>query len=483
VNRFAIVASIVVVAGLAGFNVTYGQDEQAAPVVANLHEAAAAGDVNAVSALLAKGADINQKNKLAGTPLLTAVLTNQFAVAELLIAKGADVNARNNRGDTVLGAAVKAGQKGLVEQLVTKGADVNAMAGAGDNPLSLAKKGGQTEIADFLVKHGGKEPALDMDGMYGRAGGPYGNAPSEVASQPQMATVSSAPPAVDLLADPNEIKARVKTFPDLEKAIKETADKSSTEMRQWEQKKYDNRTILVRASQKQFEEEMGLAKKIAAEEKAKKTSDAIDGVLARRKARADASYKDLTQLKKEEKLAMSANRTTRGPTRGRGAAGRNATGYDTQGMQGGAYGEAAGAGPYGRPEPMPGRGKPQDQVDKETEDEIRMWSGANPENKDELAKNVQQMAVADVAAIRAVAVEEKAKKTTAALDGLLLARQERLDVYLKKVQEEELKAQQQAQDPRMAGRTAGRYAPGTQTTPGSPTQPQGQRGTRGVRRR
>ena len=479
-NRFAVLMSILLAAGLSHFDVTYGEEQPSR----TLHDAAVAGDANEINAILSKGANIDQKNRMGWTPLLTALNNNQFAVAELLIAKGADANAKDNRGETALALAVKAGQKALVEQLVAKGADVNAMAGPGETALSLAKKGGHTEIADFLVKHGGKEPNLqDMDGMYGGMGGrPYANAPSEVSPQAQLGAVSSAPPAVDLLADPNEIKARVKTFPDLEKAIKETADKSSTEMRQWEQKKYDNRTLLVRAVQKQFEEEMGLAKKIAVEEKAKKTTEAIDGVLSRRKARADAAYKEITQLKRDEKQAMSS-RVARGPTRGRPTGGRNTTGYDTQGAQGGAYAGGAEGMPYGREETMRGRGGPQEQADKETQDELRLWAGANPENKDELAKSVQQMIVADVAAIRAVAVEEQAKKTTAALEGLLLARQERLDGYLKKMQEEELKALQQAQDPRTAGaRGAGRYAPGAPTSPTAPQQPQDQRRTR-VRRR
>ncbi len=477
-NRYAILVSILLVAGLSHVDVTYGEEQPSR----TLHDAAVAGDVNEINALLAKGADINQKNRMGWTPLLTALNNNQFAVAEVLIAKGANAKATDNRGETALGLAVKAGQKALVEQLVAKGADVNAMAGPGDNALSLAKKGGHTEIADFLVKHGGKEPNLqDMEGMYyGDAAQPYAGASSAVA-QP------AAPVAVDLLADPNEIKARVKTFPDLEKTVKETADKSSTEMRQWEQKKYDNRTLLVRAVQKQFEEEMALVKKTAVEEKAQKTAEAIDGVLSRKKQRSDAVYRELTQLKREEKLAMAeSSRAARGrSTRGRVTGGRTTTGYDTQG---GAYGDGLEGMPYGSEQAMPGRvgpGGPQEQVDRETQDELRLWTGATFENKDELAKSVHQQMVADVTLVRAVAVEEQAKKTTAALEGLLLARQERLDSYLKKMQEEEMKAMQQAQDPRLAGRTAGRYAPGTPgapTTPGAPMQPQDQRRTR-VRRR
>lgn len=466
--------SMLLVAGLSQFDFAYSQG--ASQPARTLHDAVIAGDANEVTALLAKGAKIDEKNRMGWTPLFTAMVNNQFAMAELLVSKGANPEVRDNRGESVLGMAVKAGQKNLVEQLVAKGADVNGMSGPGENPLSLAKKSGQTEIADFLVKHGAKEVNLqDMDAMYG--GQPSGNAPAGIAPQGPAAAV-----AVDLLADPNEIKARVKTFPGLEKLLKDTGDQSSNEVRQWEQKRYDNRTILVRAIQKQFEDELGLVKKIALEEKAKKTSDAIDSVLARKKERSDAVYKELTQQKREEKVAMSSQIVRGGrPTRGRPTGGRNTTGYDNQGTSGGAYSDMAEGSPYGRPGVRPGTAKPEEQLDRETEEEIRMWTGASFEKKEELAKSVQQQITADVAAIRVIAEQEKAKKTVAALDGLLLARQERLDGYLKKMQEEELKAQQQAQDPRLAGRTAGRYAPGTQqqTTPGAPMQ-QGR--TRGRRR-
>ena len=477
-KRLPIVMSLWLVAALSQFDLAYSQG-QSQPA-RTLHDAVVAGDANEVTALLDKGAKIDQQNRMGWTPLFTAVVNNQFAVAELLVSKGADANAKDNRGESVLGLAVKAGQKNLVEQLVAKGADVNAMSGPGDNALSLAKKGGQAEIADFLVKHGAKEPNLqDMDGMYGR-GEMAGNMPSEVIPQGPAAP----PVAVDLLADPNGIKAKVKTFPGLEKLLKDTGDQSGNEMRQWEQKRYDNRTLLVRAIQKQFEDEMGLVKKIAVEEKAKKTTEAIDSVLSRKKERSDAVYKELTQQKRDEKVAMSSQAVRGGrPTRGRPTAGRTATGYDAQGAAGGAYSDMAEGSPYGRSEAAPGRGKPEEQLDRETQDEIRMWTGASFDKKQELAKSVQLQITADVAAVRTIAEEEKAAKTVAALDGLLLARQERLDGYLKKMQDEELKAQQQAQDPRLAGRTAGRYAPGTQqqTTPGAPMQQQG-RTTRGRRR-
>ena len=55
----------------------------------------------------------------------------------------------------------------------------------------------------------------------------------------------------------------------------------------------------------------------------------------------------------------------------------------------------------------------------------------------------------EIISIRDVAVEEKAKKTTAAIDGMLLARKMRLDAFLLKM--EDIKLRQQTQDPRARG--------------------------------
>jgi hypothetical protein len=475
VNRLEIFSFAVLLLALGGLGVTSAQGKRAR----TLHDAVVADDADEVNSLLSKGTDINQRNRMGGTPLHTALMNRKKAIAELLIAKGADVNARNDGGDTPLALAVKAAQKDIVEQLIAKGADVNVIAGPGENALTLAKKGGHTEIADLLVKHGAKEPSLeDIDGeMYGDYARPYAGPSAAVSPRGRAATAALAPVATDLLADPNEIKARVKTFSGLEKAVKEAADKSSTEMRHWGQKRYDNRTILLRAVQKQFEEEMTLVRKIAVEEKAKKSTAAIDGLLSAKKERTAAVYKGLSQQRREQKQAqLQATRSTRGRTRGRtvggrSTAGRSAAGYGTQ--QGESY-ELEGAGmPYDRQAAMRRGGQPEEQADREAQDELRLWLQSGPDRREELAKSVHQQIVAEVSSIRVVAVEEEAKKTTAALDGLLLTRQERLDTFVKKMEEE--KALQQARDAQMAGRTAGRYSPI------APTQ-QNQRRTRGRRR-
>ena len=63
-----------------------------------LRNAAKSGDINAVRTLLDKGADVNEKDGVGGTPLFWAVREGHTELAKLLIERGADVNKRDNAG-------------------------------------------------------------------------------------------------------------------------------------------------------------------------------------------------------------------------------------------------------------------------------------------------------------------------------------------------------------------------------------------------
>lgn len=448
-------------------NVTFAQEKRAR----TLHDAVIDGDAGEVKSMLSSGADINQKNRMGGTPLQTAIMNRQKDIALLLIDSGANVNNRDNSGQTPLSEAVKIGDKEIIEKLIAKKVDINALTRGGDNALSLAKKSGNTEIVDLLVKNGAKEPTLqDLEGeMYG---GAYPGQQNQMQPQGPAAAVAPPPAAqLDMLKDPNEIKARIKTFAGLEKSIKDVNDKSQSETRQWEQTRYDNRTYLARAVETQFGDEMALIRKTAVEEKAKKTTEAIDALLTARKKRSDEVYRGLLEQKREQKLAETAQ-TSRGRTRGR-PTGRNVTGRESQ-M--GPYGTDT-AGPYDSADAATARRtRPEEQLDRETQEEIRQWTQATPDKKEELAKAIHQIIMAQISSVRIIADEEKAKKTVAAIDGILLARQERHDEYLLTAQEQQKLLQQQTQDPRSLERS-GRYAPGTGTQ-----QLQNQRRTRSRRR-
>ena len=448
----------------------------------SLHQAVVDGDIDQVKLLISKGADVNMQNRMGWSPLRTGVQNSRRAIVELLIAQGADVNAKDNRGQTPLHVAVTLGQKEVVELLIAKGADVNVMGSRGDNALSLAQKRKQTEIVDLLLKHGAKEPSpedLMGDRYYGDEGGasPYPNYEEQTIQRRtgifrggSSPTVQS-PVQVDILADPNEIRARVKTFEGLEKALEVVDANSQNEMRQWEQKRYDNRTLLIRAVQKQFEDEIGFIRKAAVEEKTKKTTETIDSLLTEKQERFKKVSKELLVQKRDLRQTQ--------PTRGRArTSGRSTRGRSSQ--RGQTYGEDMTDPLYDRGDVMPGMNRyqsargPTEQIEIETENEIRQWVQATVDDKEKLAQAVHEQIRAEISSIRIVAVEEEAKKTTATIEGVLLYRQIRFESFIQKMEEEKQALQQQMQDPR--SRTRGRYPQGGQI------QQENQPRTRGRRR-
>ena len=450
-KRFAISISIALLVLSLGFNadVAWSQAKK------DLNQAAVDGDLDRVKTLVGQGSDVNAKNRMGMTPLVVAAMNSRTAVCEFLISKGADLNAKDGRGQTALYLAVDKNNKELVELLVKKGADVNIATGRGENAFSLAKRKGNTEIADLLAKNGATDPVvLDPYGedFYDEgAAAPGGRAAATGARSGR--SVAQAAVEVDLLADPNEIKSRVKTFDGLEKAIADVNDKSASEKRYWENTRSDNRTLLSRYVQKQVDDEFALIRKIAVEEKAAKTTEAIDTMLKKKK---DRDSKVRTALMQQRREAMAAQ-SSRGGGRSRGSSrssgrysGRGSTsGYGTGTSSGGyAAGGSSGGGSYGGYDAAGGMGttgrgragrsslRPPEQLDPDTEEEIRLWEQATPDKKLDLAKALHPLIHGDFAYIRGIAVAEEAKKTTAAIDGLLLARQERYNAYVKKAEAE-----------------------------------------------
>jgi hypothetical protein len=464
----------------------------------SLDQAVVDGDIDQVKSQISAGVDVNSKNRLGWTLLHTAIRNRRTEIIKMLIDKGADVNAKDNRGRTPLHFAVETGQKDIVEQLIAKGAEINVMDSRADNALSLAKKNNQAEIADLLIKHGAKDPNPDEllgDRLYPSQGGPQGaNLNPNPARLTQTGTITGnvgqSSVAVDVLADPNEIKTRVKTFNGLEKSVKDVSDKSQNEMRQWQQTRYDNRTILARAVDKQFEDEIDFIRTVAVEESAKKTIEAIDNLRTDRRKRSLRISKELLEQKREQKLSESTGSRTRGRTTGRSTRGRTSLRGQAPGTNATdpLYGSGAVTIPRGYGSEA---GQPSEQLDPQTQEQIRLWMQTTTDNKIELARALHPQILAEISSVRTIAVEENAKKTTAAIDGLLLARKERFDELVKKIEEEQRKLQEaqslrnRTNDPSQAiqqnsrsGARTSRRGTGTQT---DNTQ-QNARGTRTRRR-
>jgi hypothetical protein len=398
-----------------------------------------------------------RKNMMGWTPLHTALSREKWEITEMLVSKNPDFNASDNQGRTPLYIAVEKGQMKFVEILLAKKVDVNTVARGGQNALTVARGKGNKEMEELLLKHGAEEPVLDMEGdlYYGMRGDvPGGMSTPGAATAIRPLTPARPANEPSPLEDPNEIKARIKTFEGMGKAIKEIADKSVSEERQWRQTRYDNRMLLSKAVQTQFDGEMALIKKSAVEEKAEKTITTIDTLVSQKQARQKNVYKELVQQRRlgqtqgmvpgqvTGQTQMMGRGRGRGRTSGRGGRGRST-------MRGGQYGDDMGMGDsyYGGSDmgdmARPTRPtRPQEQIDPLTEADIRLWTQATIQRKNELLKSVHEQIMAEMDSVRFVAKEEEAKKTMAAIDGVMLARLMRYDQLVLNMEEDVRKAEE-----------------------------------------
>jgi len=115
-----------------------------------LHMAAMRGDIKGVEALVAKGSDINLKDKGGYTPFMLAAQGRHFDIVAKLLPVHV-INIINNKGETWLHMAAMHGDIKGVEALVAKGSDINLKDKGGCTPMMLAAQGGHFEIVARLV--------------------------------------------------------------------------------------------------------------------------------------------------------------------------------------------------------------------------------------------------------------------------------------------------------------------------------------------
>jgi ankyrin repeat protein len=428
--------------------------------------AAEFGGAEAVQLLLKAGAKVNVKAADGRTPLISASLQGKKDVVDVLLAAGADVKAKDLAQMTAMHVAAQFGHLDVIESLVKAGGDVNAQDAQMQTPLTIAERRQQTDIVEFLKQNGAKEPVLNM----GR--GPYGDYASEQGG-PQGPVAPST--KVEVKIDPNVIREQVKGFEGLAEGIKAVDAKSEVEQKGWVLRRNDNRVTLVRTAEKQFSDELTFVKGLATEEKAAKTIKAVDDLSAKRKKRNTLIGNALLE---ERRTAMQEATDQSGMARGRTAMRANRT------KTAGGTGTTSATNPYGTSNtkmPMKKRPEPNEpRIDADTQAQIQAWTSGRAEDKSSLLETVHKLDLAELDGVRTVATEEGAKKTAAAISGLMLARQERVEKITKewKLDDERMQKLQER-----TGNQPGVY-PGTGargTTPGTPGQTD-QTGTRRTRR-
>ena len=121
-----------------------------------LREAARAGDVARVDALLAAGAPVDAPARYGQTPLYFAAEKGHLAAARRLVERGANVNAQDSFfGASVLGMALSGGHLELARYLLAHGAEDAASA------LGTAIESDDLELARAALATGLLEP-LDL---------------------------------------------------------------------------------------------------------------------------------------------------------------------------------------------------------------------------------------------------------------------------------------------------------------------------------
>jgi hypothetical protein len=142
-----------------------------------IHDAAAAGDLIKVKALLQHNPALvfSKADKYYGaTPLHLAAGWGHKDVAQLLLDFKAVVDARNNHGYTPLYVAARSGHKDVVELLLANGADVNAKDNDGQTPLGAVlseisnhrlpdRLPGLEDVAELLRQHSGQDTSGQLN--------------------------------------------------------------------------------------------------------------------------------------------------------------------------------------------------------------------------------------------------------------------------------------------------------------------------------
>nr|XP_045584457.1 ankyrin repeat domain-containing protein 17-like [Procambarus clarkii] len=117
--------------------------------------ACAGGHDELVQLLLARGADIEHRDKAGFTPLIAAAFAGRAKVVETLLTAGANIEARTNfTQETPLCIACSGGKYKVVEILLQRGANKDHRSAVDYTPLALAAANGSVDIIKLLLNNG-----------------------------------------------------------------------------------------------------------------------------------------------------------------------------------------------------------------------------------------------------------------------------------------------------------------------------------------
>jgi hypothetical protein len=266
--------------------------------------------------------------------------------------------------------------------------------------------------------------------------------------------------------DPKVINDRIKAFAGLEEELANIEQQSDMEITEWINGLEEITTDIVKTVYEQIGEEYEFVKKQADEEKADKTTTAIDGLILYRSVR----FEKIVEKMQEEEMRREAVESRRGSRSRRSTRSRTGTrdsGYNNTYSDGSGYQDTSRRSSSRRrrtrqdltSKPSPpkvtiklpftdpntvkaklktyeGLGTELRTVDRRGLREMRGWISKQNATSPILAKAVYQQVEEELKFARKIAIEEKASKTTVVIDALIVTRNERLDKLSKTMLEE-----------------------------------------------
>ena len=130
-----------------------------------LVDAARDGDIAAVRALLAQGADVDAAEADGTSALHWASYRDDVETVGLLLDAGADVDVTNDLGATPLWTAGQNGSAAMVRRLLAAGANPDLAFLAGETPLMVAARSGAPDVVELLLTHGAEPDARGARGQ------------------------------------------------------------------------------------------------------------------------------------------------------------------------------------------------------------------------------------------------------------------------------------------------------------------------------
>jgi ankyrin repeat protein/predicted Ser/Thr protein kinase len=127
------------------------------------------GKVDAVKSMLAKGANINERDSDGNTALMvaaegTAYLANALPMVQILIDARASLEAKDSRGRTALHRAAAEGRTNVAGLLLNSGALANPKTLDGATPLAYAVEFGKMPVVQLLIAHNAQVDLADASG-------------------------------------------------------------------------------------------------------------------------------------------------------------------------------------------------------------------------------------------------------------------------------------------------------------------------------